>query len=289
MAWVTWRQHRAMLAGLTGVLAAASAFLLVAGLQAHHAYAALAGCRPAISAACGELTSRFASTDMPIGNTADILMQIAPALIGMFTGPALFARELETGTFRYAWTQGMSRSRWAIAKLTLLAVVITILAWAVSQLFAWFLDPSVDFGDMSIVASRTVFDTRGIDFAAWTLAAFAIGAFLGMLIRKVIPAMAATLGAYLALDVLAWRVLSENYPVAINTTSTGPFPGFLRGTSVPDIPWILRTWRAGNVNWWHYIPASRFWPMQFIESGWLLLLAAALVAATVRLVRRRAA
>jgi hypothetical protein len=40
---------------------------------------------------------------------------------------------------------------------------------------------------------------------------------------------------------------------------------------------------------WRYIPVSRFWPMQFIESGWLLVLAIALGSATVWLVRRRAA
>jgi hypothetical protein len=38
-----------------------------------------------------------------------------------------------------------------------------------------------------------------------------------------------------------------------------------------------------------YIPVSRFWPMQLIEGGWLLVLSALLIAATVWLVRRRAA
>ena len=37
---------------------------------------------------------------------------------------AVLARELETGTFRYAWTQGFGRRRWALAKLVLLAVVL---------------------------------------------------------------------------------------------------------------------------------------------------------------------
>ena len=39
------------------------------------------------------------------------------------------------------------------------------------------------------------FDLRGIAFAAWTLAAFAIGALAGVLIRRVLPAMFATLAA----------------------------------------------------------------------------------------------
>ena len=41
--------------------------------------------------------------------------------------------------------------------------------------------------------------------------------------------------------------------------------------------------------WFRYIPVSRFWPMQFVEAGWLLALSVLLIAATVWLVRRRAA
>ena len=33
----------------------------------------------------------------------------------------MLARELETGTFRYAWTQGFGRWRWTLAKLAPLA------------------------------------------------------------------------------------------------------------------------------------------------------------------------
>jgi hypothetical protein len=126
---------------------------------------------------------------------------------------------------------------------------------------------------------------HGIAFAAWTLVALAIGAFLGMLLRRIIPAMAATLGAYLGLSLLAWLVLREDYPVAINTTNASLFSG----PSTPNSPWILKTWTVGNTPWWRYIPVSRFWPMQFIEAGWLLVLAIALGAGTVWLVRRRAA
>jgi hypothetical protein len=38
-----------------------------------------------------------------------------------------------------------------------------------------------------------------------------------------------------------------------------------------------------------YQPSSRFWPFQWIESGWLLALSVLLIAATIWLVRRRAA
>jgi hypothetical protein len=147
------------------------------------------------------------------------------------------------------------------------------------------------------VLSATVFDTRGVAFAAWCLAAFAIGAFLGMLLRRVIGAMAATLGVYLGLAVLTWVFLRQHYPVALVTSNASLFsyrsgsgPGNSFPSTTPDSsPWVLSTWHVGNTQWWRYIPVSRFWPMQLIEAGWLLVLAILLIAATVRLVRRRAA
>ena len=53
-----------------------------------------------------------------------VFLQVVPVLIGAFAGAPVLARELETGTFRFAWTQGFGRWRWALAKLVLLAVVL---------------------------------------------------------------------------------------------------------------------------------------------------------------------
>ena len=47
--------------------------------------------------------------------------------------------------------------------------------------------------------------------------------------------------------------------------------------------------RHGYTQWTSYQPASRFWPFQWIEGGWLLALSVLLIAVTVWLVRRRAA
>jgi ABC-2 family transporter protein len=297
MIWVTWAQHRAMLIGLTAVLGAVALFLFAMGLYVHHSFAVLMACRPQAAQACQALNSSFNSTDWTIANTVGILMNLAPALIGAFTGAAVVARELETGTFRYAWTQGIGRVRWTIAKLVLLGVVITVLTWALSQVFSWFFAPVLQQQDTLTVLSATVFDTRGIAFAAWCLMSFTLGAFLGMLLRRVVAAMAATLGAYLGLAVVTWVFLRQRYPVALVTSNAGLFndrPGSGPGYSFPSTtpnnsPWVLSTWNVGHTTWWRYIPVSRFWPMQFIEGGWLLALSVILIAATVWLVRRRAA
>ncbi len=103
-----------------------------------------------------------------------------PALIGAFVGEPVMARELETGTFRYAWTQGFGRWRWTVAKLVPLAVTVTAAAGAFSVLFSWYYQPFFAAGQQHPFFP-VLFDLRGVAFAAWTLAAFAIGALAGRL------------------------------------------------------------------------------------------------------------
>ncbi len=284
MAWVTWRQHRATLIALPAILGAVSLFLLVAGLRIHHDYAILTACRPFQSRACQNLNTSFNQSDWTIGNTLLILMNLGPALLGAFAGAPVLARELETGTFRYAWTQGYGRKRWTIAKLTLLAVVVVAVTGAFSQLFTWFFRPFIAQEDLNVLTA-TVFTTHGVVFAAWTLVAFALGAFLGMLFRRIIPAMAVTLGVYIGLALLTWGFLRKYYVPSVVTSS----PAFESGPITPQDPWVLSHWFVGSTRWTRYIPVSRFWPMQFVEAGWLLVLSVLLIAATVWLVRRRAA
>jgi hypothetical protein len=322
MAWVTWRQHRATLISLLAVFGVLAVFLWIAGLRIHHNYAVLTACHPFTSGACQALNNTFNHTDWTMANVLGILMQLVPVLIGAFAGAPVLARELETGTFRYAWTQGFGRARFAIAKVVLLAIAVTAVAGAFSVVFTWFFRPFLAQEDLGVFKAG-VFDTRPVAFAAWTLAAFAIGVFVGMGLRRIVPAIAVTLGVYLGLSLATWG-LRAHYPVALVTSN--PSIGGIGPFNVTD-PWVLSTWftgpggkpanpvvvnqvfalfphngppkvketmaqafaQHGITEWWRYIPVSRFWPMQFIEAGWLLVLSALLIAGTVWLVRRRAA
>src|ERR1700683_3091914 len=181
MAWVTWRQHRTTLISLLAVFGALAVFLWIAGRIVHHNYAVLTACHPFSSTACQALNTTFNHADWTMANVLGILMQLVPVLIGAFAGAPVLARELETGTFRYAWTQGFGRARFAIAKLVLLAIAVTAVAGAFSVVFTWFFRPFLAQEGLTVF-SATVFDTRPGAFAAWTLTAFAIGVLLGMLL-----------------------------------------------------------------------------------------------------------
>ena len=141
MLWVTWRQHRGLLISVLVVFAAAVAAMLVYGQRIHHDYAILTACRPAASPACQGLSSYFNSTDWHLGNYLQVAVLAAPVLLSMFAGPPVVARDLENSTYRYAWTQGIGRVRWTVAKLVIIGAVVTIAAFVIGQLFAWFFAP----------------------------------------------------------------------------------------------------------------------------------------------------
>jgi len=56
-----------------------------------------------------------------------------------------------------------------------------------------------------------LFDLRGVALPAWTLIAFVLGVLAGMLNRRVVPAIVATLAVRTVLAVFAGDVLRANY------------------------------------------------------------------------------
>jgi len=326
MAWVTWRQHRIALGGAAVFLGALAAYVWIVGLHLHHAHTAALACNPS-SAVCSDLVTKFNFMNHVLAG--GYALQVVPALIGAFVGAPVLARELETGTFRYAWTQGFGRWRWTLAKLVALAVVVTAAAGTISVLFSWYYQPYLATGNdargltEASPFSLALFDLRGVAFAAWTLVAFVIGVLAGMLIRRVVAAIVATLAAYTGLAVVAANLLRRHYLAPLLTNKP----------NVPGSAWVYSQWwtkgghfafsgwrdapgdlvrrcaalpvgplgkpspatlaqcfaEHGYTRLTSYQPAARFWTFQWIEAGWLLALSALLITATVWVVRRRAA
>jgi hypothetical protein len=268
LAWVTWRQHRVAVAAAAALLAGLSLVMLVNGLIARSHHFGLAACHVA---SCAGQSASYAGT----ATTIAMLLQAVPALIGVFAGAPIVARELETGTFRYAWTQQCGPLRWVIAKLVPLAVVVTVLAAAASVVTSWYVQPFISAGLVSGIRP-VFFNVRGIDFAAWTLIAFAIAAFAGVLVRKTMPALAVSLAA--------WAGLFFATTIWLRPLYQTPLIG--KAADITVRWWVVGQTQAGALA--RYQPSDRFWHFQLIECSWLLVVALLLGAGTVWLVRGRA-
>ncbi len=169
-------------------------------------------------------------------------------------------------------------------------------------------------------------DLRGAALPAWTLAAFALGALAGTLIRRVVPAMFVTLALWIALAFATGAFLRQHYEAPLVTHNINAPAGALMinqglfwGDKPASLDMINQTLARVDVQAlspqvFHpgpatppnfedpvlYLiqhgytqsttsqPASRFWPFQWIEGSWLLALSLLLIATTVWRVRRRA-
>ena len=305
MLWVTWRQHRLALVASGGLLAATAAFLVAQGLGMHAAYAGLGlgGVRSFDTTRLSSLGITFENEYLGLGMYVPRVVMFVPLFIGAFVGAPLLARELETGTFRFAWTQGVERGGWLLAKLVLLALALTAMGLAFSAVFGWWYRPFAALGG-------PMPEVQGVVFTARILFGFAAGALIGRLVRRTVPAIALTMAAWFAV-VLPTALLLRPHIQA-------PLVGRVDAAGKFSTDWTLSQWwvdpvghRLGRsaynalvrlhaadpsawlvahhyVQWQSYQPAGRFWTFQAVEAGALCLLALALAAVTVWLVRRRA-
>jgi hypothetical protein len=192
MTWLAWRQLRGSIIVATVGLVAIGILLLVTGLHLNHLYSAYRSCDPLT---CDQKYQELTRSYPRVKLLGTLLIGL-PALIGIFWGAPLVSRELENGTFRLAWTQGVTRIRWISTKLALGAAVSAIAAGLFTSAMWWW---SIPFDRLS--ANRidpSIFDQRGIAPVAYALFAFALGAAAGIIIRRTLPAIAATLVGFVA-------------------------------------------------------------------------------------------
>jgi hypothetical protein len=196
------------------------------------------------------------------------IILLAPAVIGLFWGAPLIARELETGTAALAWNQSVTRTRWLAVKLALGGLTAMALTEALSLMQTWWAVPisqAVADGSGAGVAqsrfSQLNFATHGITPLGYAAFAFVLGVTAGALIRRTVPAMAVTLAIFAALQVAMPLWVRPNLApadhVAIAVSGQGDFspaqtgPGgstfTLFAVTIPGQPgaWLLS---SGPVN-----------------------------------------
>ena len=164
--------------------------------------------------------------DTPLQNALPFIVLFAPALVGLFFGAPLIARELETGTFRLAWTQSVTRKRWLAVKLGLVGLAAMAIGGLLTWMVDWWASPLDAVNQNRFGVAN--FGFHGVAPIGYAAFAFALGATAGVLLRRTVPAMAVTLVGFAAarLAVTYWvrpnlaSPLHESLPL-----STGSGPG----------------------------------------------------------------
>jgi ABC-2 family transporter protein len=223
MIWLTWRQFRGAAAMLFAALAAFAVALGLTGPGLAHDFADGTSACVTESAGCGNFFQGFYHANQALFLAVTAIMIVLPALIGLFWGAPLIARELETGTHRLVWNQTISRTRWLTVKLTLVGLASTAAAGLGTLAVTWWSGP-VD----KAAARNTpgfprlgpfLFDARGIAPIGYAAFAFALGVVVGMLARRTLTAMAVTLAVFVAVQVAMPLLVRPHLVTPVRSTN----------------------------------------------------------------------
>jgi hypothetical protein len=239
MIWLTWRQFRAQAVVAAAMVGALAITLAVTGphLAALYASSGLTACHAACSAQASSFIDAVKGTNSELIFYGGVfLLYAVPGLIGIFWGAPLLTRELESGTFRLAWNQSVTRSRWLAVKLGLTGLAAAATAGLVSLMLSWWSGPlyaaaGKAAGQNSLSISRLgppLFSATGLAPAGYALFAFALGVTAGVLVRRTVPAMAITLAIFAAVQILMPSLVRQHLIPPVTTTqalSTVTFNG----------------------------------------------------------------
>jgi hypothetical protein len=181
---------------------------------------------------CATAPNPVLNSDRALGTALPFIVLIVPALVGLFFGAPLIARELETGTFRLVWSQSVTRKRWLAAKLGLVGIVAMAIGGLLTWMADWWASPLDAVNqDRFGVANFSFHGIAPIGYAAF---AFALGVTAGALLRRTVPAMAVTVAGFVAARVAVTYWVRPNLASPVRESLpllTGSGPGFLYGSS----------------------------------------------------------
>ncbi|HEX3961703.1 MAG TPA: hypothetical protein VHZ03_34595 [Trebonia sp.] len=282
MTFLIWRLHRAHAIVSAVVIVAVSALIVPSGIAIANSYHhAVMNCS-VNHVGCGSIAfTVFGSNGVFTSLVQDLAMAF-PLVLGILWGAPLVAREFEARTEDFAWTQGVTRRRWVLTNLGWALLAAAAWGGALAALFTWWRGPdnALD-GPVKFV----YFDVQGVAPIAYTVFAMALGIAAGALFRRVVPAIMTTLIIFPAV-----RIVTALYFRPLFAVSQYVSPRSIPRSGTPPLAWgLFSNIFAPNRAHIIYLPASRFWPVQGVESGIFLVLALALAIFTYWLITTREA
>lgn len=311
--WVVLRQHRQALRAGLGLVLVAMVLMLGSRLWAHGAAERLR----AVDCTIDSMDSRCFQAARDYTDSvwearhlieyAALGVMASPILIGAFMAGPMIARELETGTYKLAWSQSVSPGRWLAAKLAvpLAAVVVGTALLAPVFHWAWSTGPANAFP--TYWYEPTMYASIGVVPTASAVMGVAVGTLIGLLVRRTVVAMGVTaLATGAVLFVLAqvrthlWPVRTLTGPgeLEVQISRTWPVDAGVISPSgervsttdcfgdISELPALCGAKDGRVTHYLDYHPGSHFWPLQLVETGIVLALAALATLLAFRVLRR---
>jgi len=212
---LTWLQFRLQAMIAVAAVGIVAIFLAATGPHLAHLYdTTVANC--AAQNDCDTATQSFLLNDPFLQSTLNPLVLLVPALIGIFWGAPLIAREVESGTFRLTWTQSVSRRRWLLVKLGVMGLASMAVAGLFSLMVTWWSSPFDTINQNRF--TPLMFSARGLAPIGYAAFAFALGITVGVLIPRMLPAMALTLVIFVGVRLVVMLWVRPYYVASLHAT-----------------------------------------------------------------------
>lgn len=303
MSWLAWRQLRTQATVIFGALLLLAVPVVVTGTGTRHWVTACT-----TSGTC--LGGTPAEVYMAGYPWLQVLLRggllALPAITGMFLGAPLVARELDAGTHRLVWTQSVSRVSWLTVKVLMVGAASVLASGLLSWMTTWWYGPADQVHDDKFIDST--FGIRDVVPMGYAAFAFALGLAAGVLIRRVLPAMATTLVVFVSVRMVVQMFVRAHYAAPLTESGALLDPSgdnaVKQGSALPSGSWQVttqifdpsghlvrgplqfgptdacsatQTCLNGYTQHVLYQPGSRYWPFQWTETGLFTALALLLV------------
>jgi hypothetical protein len=244
MTWVAWRLQRTETLITAAIVALIAALLIPTGIEIADAYArdGLASCASVQSSnACQTAIISFTTRWSSLVGLVTWLT-LVPGLIGVLLA-APFLLDVESGTYRLAWTQSITRRRWLAGKLGLAIACSLAASLILIVLMTWWHAPWVHIQGR---LQSPNYDFEGTVIFGYGLFALGLAVAVGAVWRRAVPALIVSFGGYFAARIFVDTWLRQRLVSPVSATWKAAAAG-------PDLnkDWVLSEGPSDRLG--HYI------------------------------------